>query len=87
MGVVLCDQRMAGTKGTEFLARVKEMYPQSMRMILSGYTDLNAVLEAVNQGAVFKFLMKPWDDDVLRRHIKEAFEIQESRRLARAPLP
>ncbi|OAI20122.1 hypothetical protein A1359_03690, partial [Methylomonas lenta] len=58
-GVVLCDQRMPEMTGTEFLRRIKEIYPYTMRMVLSGYADLNSVIEAVNQGAVYKFLTKP----------------------------
>lgn len=71
--VIISDQRMPGMSGTEFLAIVKQMYPDTVRIILSGYTDLQAVTESVNQGAVFKFLTKPWSDDMLREQVRDAF--------------
>ena len=79
VGVILCDQRMPGMSGTEFLSRVKHMYPSIVRMVLSGYTDLQSVTDAVNHGAIFKFLTKPWDDDELFKALEEAFEEFESR--------
>jgi FixJ family two-component response regulator len=51
-----------------------------MRMVLSGYAELNSVIDAVNQGAVYKFLTKPWEDEALSQHIKDAFEIYELHR-------
>ncbi|QPK65629.1 EAL domain-containing protein [Methylomonas sp. LL1] len=79
-GVVLCDQRMPEMTGTEFLRRVKQIYPDTMRMVLSGYAELNSVIDAVNQGAVYKFLTKPWEDEALCQHIKDAFDIYELQR-------
>jgi len=73
--VVLCDQRMPEMSGTEFLARVRQLYPETVRIVLTGYTDLDSVTAAINRGAVFKFLTKPWDDDQLREQIREAFRI------------
>ncbi|HKJ07571.1 MAG TPA: EAL domain-containing protein [Gammaproteobacteria bacterium] len=77
VGVVLSDQRMPGMTGTEFLARVRELYPAIVRMVLSGYTDVKTVTEAVNRGQIYKFLTKPWDDDELRREVNAAFERYE----------
>lgn len=71
--VIISDQRMPGMSGTEFLNIVKELYPETMRIILSGYTDLQAVTESVNRGSVFKFLTKPWNDDQLREQVRDAF--------------
>jgi len=71
--VIISDQRMPGMSGTEFLNIVKQLYPDTVRIILSGYTDLQVVTESVNQGAVFKFLTKPWDDDALREQVRDAF--------------
>ena len=71
--VIISDQRMPGMSGTEFLNIVKQLYPDTVRIILSGYTDLQVVTESVNQGAVFKFLTKPWDDDLLREQVRDAF--------------
>ena len=71
--VIISDQRMPEMSGTQFLDTVRKMYPNTIRMILSGYTDLQVVTESVNRGAVFKFLTKPWDDDQLREHVRDAF--------------
>ena len=71
--VILSDQRMPGTSGVEFLSQVKEMYPHTVRLVLSGYTDLATITEAINRGAIYRFLTKPWDDEELRRQVQEAF--------------
>ena len=71
--VIVSDQRMPDGTGTDFLSKVKEIYPDTVRMVLSGYTDLHSVTEAINRGAIYKFLTKPWDDDDLRRQVQEAF--------------
>jgi diguanylate cyclase (GGDEF)-like protein/PAS domain S-box-containing protein len=71
--VILCDQRMPAMSGTEFLSKVKEMYPETIRIILSGYTGLEAVLDAINRGAIYRFYTKPWDDTQLRDNIRLAF--------------
>jgi PAS domain S-box-containing protein len=80
VGVIVCDQRMRGMSGTEFLARVKQMYPHAVRMVLSGYTDLQSVTDAVNRGAIFKFLTKPWIDEELDEAVREAFTEFEAKR-------
>ena len=71
--VILSDQRMPEMNGTEFLSRVKDLYPDTIRIVLSGYTDLKSVTDAINKGAIYKFLTKPWDDDQLRHNISQAF--------------
>lgn len=71
--VIITDQRMPEMCGTEFLSQVKGLYPDTVRIVLSGYTDLSTVTEAINQGEVYKFLLKPWDDDQLRSVVAEAF--------------
>jgi FixJ family two-component response regulator len=71
--VIISDQRMPGMSGTQFLDTVKQLYPDTLRIILSGYTDLQVVTESVNRGAVFRFLTKPWDDDLLREQVHDAF--------------
>jgi CheY-like chemotaxis protein len=81
VGVIVCDQRMRGMSGTEFLERVKQMYPLAVRMVLSGYTDLQSVTDAVNRGAIFKFLTKPWVDTELDEALREAFAEFEAKRL------
>ncbi len=71
--VVISDQRMPGMTGVEFLRRAKELYPDTVRMVLSGYTELQSITDAVNEGAIYRFLTKPWDDALLLVHVREAF--------------
>ncbi|HZF79108.1 MAG TPA: EAL domain-containing protein [Rubrivivax sp.] len=84
--VIVSDQRMPGMTGVEFLNRAKDLYPETLRLVLSGYTELQSIIDAVNVGAIYKFLTKPWDDERLRAHIAEAFRQKElgdeNRRLA-----
>jgi EAL domain-containing protein (putative c-di-GMP-specific phosphodiesterase class I)/ActR/RegA family two-component response regulator len=75
--VVMSDQRMPEMSGTEFLARVKDLYPDALRIILSGYTDLESVVDAINRGAIYRFFTKPWDDELLRRCVSDAFRHQQ----------
>ena len=77
VGVIISDQRMLGMTGVEFLSKVKEIYPDTVRIVLSGYTELNSVTDAINRGAVYKFLTKPWEDDLLRANVDEAFRRYE----------
>jgi diguanylate cyclase (GGDEF)-like protein/PAS domain S-box-containing protein len=71
--VIISDERMPDVRGTVFLSQVKDMYPETIRIVLSGYADLTSVTEAINCGAIYKFLTKPWDDDDLRAQIRAAF--------------
>lgn len=81
--VIISDQRMPGMSGNEFFGRVKELHPDTMRIMLSGYTEVRTVTEAVNLGAIHKFVAKPWDDDELREHVREAFWRHETTRRAK----
>ena len=74
--VVMSDQRMPEVSGTEFLSKVKDLYPDTVRIILSGYADLESVIDAINRGAVYRFFTKPWNDEQLRACISEAFRHQ-----------
>ncbi len=71
--VIVSDQRMPEMSGTEFLSRVKAIHPNTVRIVLSGYTDLKSVTDAINEGAIYKFLTKPWDDQQIREQIQQAF--------------
>ncbi|MBK5275774.1 MAG: EAL domain-containing protein [Desulfuromonadales bacterium] len=77
IGVVVSDLRMPGMNGTEFLSRVKEMYPGIVRIMLSGKADMDSLSDAINHGAISKFLFKPWDDDLMRADIRGAFKHYE----------
>lgn len=82
VGVVISDARMPEMDGGVFLGKVREMYPQAVRMMLSGYTDLKAVTTAVNRGELFCFLTKPWDDNELLETTRDAFRHFDLRRHA-----
>ncbi len=75
--VIISDARMPGMGGIEFLDRARERWPDCIRIMLSGYTELEAVIQAVNRSAIYKFFTKPWEDDRLRDHIEEAFRQYE----------
>jgi len=70
--VIISDQRMPEMKGTEFLSRVKNLYPETVRMVLSGYSEISAVTDSINKGAVYRFMLKPWDDEQLKEEIAGA---------------
>lgn len=78
---------MPAMTGVEFLRRARALYPETVRIVLSGYTELQSITDAINEGAIYKFLTKPWEDDLLRANIEEAFRqkemADENRRLDR----
>lgn len=67
--VVISDMRMPGMNGAQFLAQVRQRYPDTVRMLLTGYTDLDAAIRAVNEGNIFRFLTKPCEKDILTNAI------------------
>ncbi|HTY03584.1 MAG TPA: EAL domain-containing protein [Rhodocyclaceae bacterium] len=73
--VIVSDQRMPGMSGVEFLSKVKELYPQTVRMSLSGYSEISTVTDAINKGAIWKYITKPWDDEALVKEIRDAFRL------------
>lgn len=75
--VIVSDQRMPGMTGVEFLSRAKELSPNTVRIILSGFADLSSVTDAINRGAIYKFLTKPWDNEILCANVLEAFRHYE----------
>lgn len=75
--VVISDQRMPGMLGSELLEVVKQLYPETVRMILSGYSDFKSLTEAINNGEIYKFLSKPLNFDVLLKVLDEAFVRRE----------
>jgi len=72
--VVISDQRMPAMLGTEFLSKVRDKWPHVIRIILSGYTEVPTLLSAINDGEVYHFVSKPWDDSYLRRLVLRAME-------------
>ena len=77
--VILTDQRMPEMSGVEFLIEVLKDFADPMRILLTGYADINAVIDAVNKGQIYYYLNKPWDEQQLRIIIKNAYEIFELR--------
>ncbi|MYN06535.1 EAL domain-containing protein [Pseudoduganella aquatica] len=71
--LVMCDQRMEEMSGTELLDKIKGMYPDTFRIILSGYTDLATIMDSINRGSLYRFYTKPWDNNMLRENIRAAF--------------
>ncbi|WP_317205528.1 EAL domain-containing protein [Janthinobacterium sp.] len=73
--VILCDQCMPLMSGTEFMERVKNLCPDTFRIMLSAYADLTPIMAAINRGAVDRFYTKPWKGAVLRENIREGFRL------------
>ena len=73
--VLITDQRMPETTGTELLAKAVLDYPDQIRILLTGYTDIEALKDAVNRGHIFRYLEKPWNDDELRKTIEDSFHV------------
>ena len=73
--IIITDQRMPDMTGVEFLVEVLKEYSDPVRILLTGYTDINAVIDAVNKGHIYYYLNKPWDEQQLRIIIKNAYEI------------
>ncbi len=82
--VILCDQCMPTMSGTEFMERVKNLAPDTFRIMLSAYADLTPIMAAINQGAIDRFYTKPWKGAVLRENIREGFRLHGLARRAAA---
>lgn len=78
--LIITDQRMPEKTGVEFLESIIPIHPKPIRLLLTGYTDIQAVIDAINKGQVYHYLTKPWEEDYLRTVIKNAFEVYALRR-------
>jgi len=74
VNVIITDQRMPEMTGVDFLEKVLTKFPDPMRILLTGYADMNAVVDAVNKGKIFHYLAKPWNEEELDMTITRAFE-------------
>jgi response regulator RpfG family c-di-GMP phosphodiesterase len=85
VALILSDQRMPGMSGADLLEKARELTPDAVRMVLTGYADMAATMDAINKGGAWRYLTKPWDDEVLRRSIGEGVAlyrlVQENRQL------
>jgi response regulator RpfG family c-di-GMP phosphodiesterase len=72
--VVVTDQRMPEMSGVDLLSAVRQRHPDIVRMMLTGYTEMDVAVEAINRGEIYRLITKPWNDDELRATIRQAFE-------------
>lgn len=77
--VIITDQRMPGMTGTEFLESILDKHKDTMRILLTGYADINAVIDAVNKGKIFHYLSKPWNEEELDATIQRAYNEYQKR--------
>lgn len=70
--IVMTDQRMPHTTGVELLTSVRTRYPQAVRMLFTGFSDVESIIAAINQGHIFGFLRKPWEPEELEAAVREA---------------
>jgi len=73
--VLITDQRMPGTLGTELLAQVVKEYPDQIRILLTGFSDIDAIKDAINRGQIYHYLQKPWNDTELKDTIESAYKV------------
>jgi response regulator RpfG family c-di-GMP phosphodiesterase len=78
--VIISDQRMPQMTGIEFFESLIPLYPWPIRMLLTGYADINAVIDAINKGEVYKYFTKPWNEEDLRKNIISGFDIYTERK-------
>jgi len=85
VSLIISDQRMPGMSGSQFLEEAKKIFPDAIRFLLTGYSDMDAIVDAINKGGIHRYLTKPWNDDDLMlqvRHSLEQYElVLENRRL------
>lgn len=78
--IILSDQRMPDVTGIEFFEKLLIKYPDPIRILITGYTDLTAVIDAINRGQVYRYLTKPWREEDIRDSIEKSFEVYRLRR-------
>lgn len=85
VALIISDQRMPGMNGAEFLGRSREVVPDALRILLTGYSDITATIDAINRGGAYRYITKPWNDEELVQTIRDAVRqyslLMENRRL------
>ena len=80
VALIMTDQRMPAMTGIELLVKTVPLRPHMVRILLTGYTDVSALIQAINSGNVYRYITKPWDNDDLRMTVSRALEYHELRR-------
>lgn len=83
--VILCDQRMPGESGVDFLKRVRDLWPDPLRLIISGYTDSEDIIAGLNEAGIYQYITKPWHPDQLRDTVREAAQLFQLQKETGAP--
>lgn len=78
--IIITDQRMPEMTGVEFLSAIKEKHAEPIRILLTGYTDFSALVEAINKGQIYRYLQKPWNEEEIKVVVNQAYEIFDLRR-------
>lgn len=78
--IIVSDQRMPETTGVQFFSEIKTTNPEPIRILLTGYSDMEAVIDAINKGEVYRYLTKPWDSDYMKSILQQAMEIYDLRK-------
>src|SRR6218665_2671936 len=73
--IVVCDQRMPQMSGAQLLEQAREIVPNTLRILLTGYSDMDAAMDALNSGGIFRYLSKPWDQQEMAFTLRQAAEI------------
>lgn len=84
--LVISDYRMPEMNGVEFLKAVRIRWPDTVRMVLSGFADTSAIISATNEGNIYKFIPKPWNEEFLLQSVQEAIEIHAANRRSKEQL-
>ena len=79
VNIIVTDQRMPNMTGVEFLESILTEYPDPMRILLTGYADMNAVVDAINKGKIFHYLTKPWNEEEVESTIARAYEVYKQK--------
>ena len=78
--LIISDQRMSGLSGTEFFKRVKKRFPDPIRIILTGYSEVEIIIKAINECGIYKYITKPWEEDEMKQTIENALEVYQLRK-------